>query len=225
MDQDSVFQKTTRGFLESSGNTRTLPGNMLALLKEIDGQRTVKELQSKVGSIYNAARTLQVLKGFVEDNLIRELVGAEKPEPTREAPRKAPPKAAEPEKPVQPPQEMAVPAESAKPSAQVARAPSPEPVQPPQEPAASAENAKPPAQVTRAPSPAEPDTGDAELAKAKVLAAAERTARAQKEAETLARARAEAKVRAVLEAEAGAKREAETRTGIDDDLDFTKTTK
>ncbi|MCX7141102.1 MAG: hypothetical protein NT123_08410 [Proteobacteria bacterium] len=184
MDQDSVFQKTTRGFLESSGNTRTLPGNMLALLKEIDGQRTVKELQSKVGSIYNAARTLQVLKGFVEDNLIRELVGAEKPEPTREAPRKAPPRAAEPEKPVQPPQE----------------------------PAASAENAKPPAQVTRAPSPAEPDPGDAELAKAKVLAAAERTARAQKEAETLARARAEAK-------------EAETRTGIDDDLDFTKTTK
>ena len=73
--------------------------------------------------------------------------------------------------------------------------------------------------------PLMPKSGHMANAQAKVLAAAERTARAQKEAETLARARAEAKVRAVLEAEAGAKREAETRTGIDDDLDFTKTTK
>lgn len=194
MDQESVFQKTARGFLEVSGNKRTLPSNMLALLKEIDGQRSVKELQSKVGSIYTAARTLQVLKGFVEDNLIRELEGAEKPEPAREAPKKAPARAAEPEKPVQPPQQTT----------------------------ADAASANPPAPA-RAPSAAEPGTQDAALAKGHALAAAESNERAQKEAAVRARARAEAKVKAVLEAEARAKREAEKRTGVDDDLDFTRT--
>ena len=58
MDRRTVFTKTAKGLMEATGKTSVLSRDMRALLKEIDGKATLREVHIRLGKVPEAALQL-----------------------------------------------------------------------------------------------------------------------------------------------------------------------
>jgi hypothetical protein len=76
MDNKTIFSKSAKGLREATGETSKLPRALRNILKEIDGKRTLVDLQEKF-SKYSAEDLNEALKGLVDEGYIRETIRAD----------------------------------------------------------------------------------------------------------------------------------------------------
>ena len=76
MDNKTIFSKSAKGLREATGETSKLPRVLRNILKEIDGKRTLADLQDKF-SKYSEEDLNEALKSLTDEGYIRETIRAD----------------------------------------------------------------------------------------------------------------------------------------------------